>query len=107
MRRILVDNARQKQSLKRGGQLERVELQSVDIPCPLPSEEILKVDEALESLQAEDPETGQLVRLRFFVGMTQQEAADCLGISLSTAERMWALGRAWIERALKVNASRE
>jgi RNA polymerase sigma factor (TIGR02999 family) len=101
MRRILVDHARQKQSLKRGGDLRRVELQSVEIPCPVPSERILKVDEALESLEARDPEAGQLVKLRFFVGMTQQEAADCLGISLSSAERMWALARAWIERTLK------
>jgi RNA polymerase sigma factor (TIGR02999 family) len=105
MRRILVDNARQKQSQKRGGGSVRVDFQSVDIPCPVPSEEILRMDEALETLQANDPETVKLVKLRFFVGMTQQEAADCLGVSLSTAERMWTLARAWIERVFKDQAA--
>jgi len=101
MRRILVENARRKRSLKRGGDRERVDVDAVEIPSSTPPEEVLLVDEALESLVQRDPAAAELVKLRFFVGMTQEEAATSLGISTSTADRMWALARVWMQRALE------
>jgi len=101
MRRILVENARRKQSLKRGGDLERVDVEAFEIPSPTPPEEVLLVDEALQSLAQRDPPAAELVKLRFFVGMTQEEAAASLGISTSTADRMWALARVWMQQAIE------
>lgn len=100
MRRILVENARRKKRLKRGGNLERLNLEDVDLPAPMPDDELLALDEALERLSAEDPRATELVKLCFFVGLTQTEAAKELGISISTVERTWAFARAWLFREI-------
>jgi RNA polymerase sigma factor (TIGR02999 family) len=98
MRRILVENARRKRRLKRGGQMQRVELDEVNLPSPMPDEDLLALDEALDRLAKADPRAGELVKLCFFVGLTQEQAARELGVSLSTVERTWAYARAWLFR---------
>ncbi len=100
MRRILVDRARQKNALKRGGNLERVDLDAVELPSPMPDEELLAVHEALDRLEQVDTRSAQMVKLCFFVGLTQAEAARELGISLATAERVSAFARAWLLREM-------
>ena len=101
MRRILVENARRKHRLKRGGHLERVDLDAVDIPSPIPDEELLAVDEALDRLAEIDPRAAQVVKLCFFVGLTQADAARELGLSVATVERSWAFARAWLFREVQ------
>jgi len=101
MRRILVENARRKKRLKRGGQLERVDLEEVDLPSPMPDDDLLAMDEALEKLAQTDARAVELVKLCFFVGLTQEQAARELGISVSTAERIWAFARAWLFREIQ------
>lgn len=96
MRRILVDAARRKRSLKRGGAAEREELQESHIVQNVPSEELLAVHEALDLLAAEHPVAADLVKMRYFVGMTMEEAAAALGIPLRTAGRHWTFARAWL-----------
>jgi RNA polymerase sigma factor (TIGR02999 family) len=96
MRRILVDNARRKQRLKHGGGGERVEIEAVELAAPLPDEQLLELDEALNQLAGLDPPAAQLVKLRFFAGLTQAEAAEQLGLSRSTADRTWQFARAWL-----------
>jgi len=101
MRRILVDRARSKQSLKRGGHMERVELEGIELPSPMPDEELLALDEALDRLASVDTRAAEMVKLCFFVGLTQEEAADELSVSLATAERVWGFARAWLFRELQ------
>src|SRR6185436_6657779 len=96
MRRILVDRAREKKALKRGGNLERVDMDAVELPSPMPDEELLALDEALDRLATVDTRAAEMVKLCFFVGLTQEEAARELGVSVSTAERIWAFARAWL-----------
>src|SRR5678816_521454 len=95
MRRILIESARRKMALKRGGQLERVDLDAVDVPLPLPADELIALDEALERLARGDERAVEVVKLCFFTGLTQEQAAKELGISLRTAERLWAFAQAW------------
>jgi RNA polymerase sigma factor (TIGR02999 family) len=101
MRRILVDRAREKKALKRGGDLERVEIDAVELLSPMPDDDLLALDEALDRLAIVDTRAAQLVKLCFFVGLTQEEAARELGISVSTAERIWAFARAWLLREIR------
>ena len=101
MRRILVDRARAKQALRRGGRLRRIELEGVELPLPMPSEELLALDEALDRLASLHARAAEMVKLCFFAGLTQEEAARELGVSLATAERLWAFARAWLWRELK------
>jgi RNA polymerase sigma factor (TIGR02999 family) len=101
MRRILVENARRKKRLKHGGQWERVELEDLAIAAPLPDDELLAVDEALDGLTETDPRAAELVKLCFFVGLTQEQAARELGVSISTVERTWAFARAWLFREIQ------
>jgi RNA polymerase sigma factor (TIGR02999 family) len=101
MRRILIENARRKRQLKRGGQLQRVDLDGLDLPAPMADDELLALDEALTQLAQINPEAVELVKLCFFVGLTQEQAAKELGMSLSTAERLWAYARAWLFRAMR------
>jgi len=101
MRRILVENARRKNRLKRGGHLERVELEDTDIQCPMPDDELLALDEALNRLTEVHPDAAELVKLCFFVGLTQEQAAKHFGISISSVERLWAFGRAWLFREIQ------
>jgi RNA polymerase sigma factor (TIGR02999 family) len=100
MRRILIENARRKLRQKRGGQLERVDVNEVEIASPLPDDQVLALDDALDRLAAEDPRAAEIVKLCFFVGLTQQEAAQHLGTSVSTVERSWAYARAWLFREI-------
>ena len=96
MRRILVENARRKHRLKHGGQRRRVDLDSDCMVGEAPSVDILALDMALDKLAASDPRKAQVVKLRFFAGLTMPEAAAALGISLATAERHWTFARSWL-----------
>jgi RNA polymerase sigma factor (TIGR02999 family) len=101
MRRILVEIARRKKRLKRGGNLERVDIDSLQLAAPRPEEELLAVDDALNRLAARDPRAAELVKLLYFVELTQEQAAKELGISLATVERQWAFARAWLFRDIQ------
>jgi RNA polymerase sigma factor (TIGR02999 family) len=101
MRRILVDRARQKKALKRGGNLERVDVDTLELPAPMPDDELLALDEALDRLSTVDTRAAQMVKLCFFVGLTQEEAARELGVSLATVERIWGFARAWLLREIR------
>lgn len=101
MRRILVENARRKRRLKHGGGLERVDVANIELSTPMPAEELLALDEALEKLVVVNARGAELVKLCFFGGLTQAQAAQDLGISVATAERSWASARAWLFREMK------
>jgi RNA polymerase sigma factor (TIGR02999 family) len=96
MRRILIDSARRKSRLKRGGPLERAELQESALASPIKSEELLALDEALERFAQQEPQAARLVELRYFAGLSHQEAAEVLGISRRVADGLWAYARAWL-----------
>jgi RNA polymerase sigma factor (TIGR02999 family) len=98
MRRILVEKARRRCRRKHGGGLPRVDLELADLASPLPDEELLALDEALTRLAAEDPVRARLVRLHFFAGLSNEEAAEALGVSAATAKRYWRYARAWLHR---------
>ena len=100
MRRILVNRARDKQRLKRGGHRRRVELDEAEIACDAGGLDLLALDEALDRLAAEQPACAELVKLRFFAGLTQEESARALGVTRRTADRYWAYARAWLYHAL-------
>ncbi len=99
MRRILVERARARKSLKAGGGLARVELD--DVAGSEPGEELLAVDAALDRLSSLEPQAGQLVELRYFAGCTMNEAAVLLGLSLRSANRLWAYSKAWLLQELR------
>lgn len=101
MRRILVESARRKSRLKHGGQLERVDVDAVELPLPLPDDELLALDEALDRLATVDSRSAEVVKLCFFVGLTQEQVARELGVSISTAERLWSFARAWLFREMQ------
>ncbi len=96
MRRILIDRARQRARIKHGGGRERVELEDVGAAIAEPVEDLLTLDEALEKLARDDPGKAELVKLRYFAGLTSEEAARILGISRATAERHFRYARAWL-----------
>ena len=96
MRRIVLDRARDKRRLKRGGGGQRVEIDLGEIPGEAPDVDVLALDEALEQLEREDPVCANLVKLRFFAGLGQGEAAEALGLPRRTADRHWAFARAWL-----------
>ncbi len=102
MRRILVDNARRKGSLKRGGDRLQadIDVESL-IAAPEPFEDLLALDDVLNQLAAADPEAAQLVKLRYFVGLSLEESAGILNVSPRTADRLWAYARAWLHQALE------
>jgi RNA polymerase sigma factor (TIGR02999 family) len=106
MRRILIDRARSKQTGKRGGGLERVNLNDVDVAAKADDTTLLQMDEALAKLAREDPPSAELVRLRFFAGLTTEQAAAALGISERTARRYWVFARAWLHDELESSSSR-
>ena len=103
MRRILVENARRRASLKRGAQAKRVELDERTLICEERTYDLLELDEALRKLEGHDPDAGRLVKLRFFAGLGHQEAAEAMGLSRGAADRLWALARAWLYRELGEN----
>jgi RNA polymerase sigma factor (TIGR02999 family) len=96
MRRILVDNARRKRRPKHGGDRRRVDWDMASAAAESPAEDLLALDEALDRLAKEDPAKAELVKLRFFAGLTMPEAARALGVSLATAERHWTYARTWL-----------
>jgi len=96
MRRILVENARKKQSVKGGGQLRRVELHDAAAPQGISAVDFILLDEALKMLEDEEPAKAQLIKLRFFAGLSVDDAANALGISRATAKRHWIYARAWL-----------
>src|SRR5262249_36394718 len=100
MRRILLDRARDKGRLKRGGGWRRLSLDQIDIPLDEPPDDLLALDEALERLTREDPLCAELVKLRCFAGLTLEEASHSLGIAHRTADRYWAFARSWLYDAL-------
>jgi RNA polymerase sigma factor (TIGR02999 family) len=99
MRRILIDGARRKQTEKRGGGMQRQILEN--IAAPVPDDELLALDEALLKLAAADPVKAQLVELRYFAGLTGEQAAEVLDISPTTADRHWAYARAWLQAEVR------
>jgi RNA polymerase sigma factor (TIGR02999 family) len=101
MRRILIDRARDKKRLSRGGQRRKIDLDAIDVALNTPADDLLDLDEALEKLASEYPECAELVKLRFFAGMSLGEAATALGLARRTADRHWAYGRAWLHQQLR------
>ena len=96
MRRILIDNARRKRRHKRGGGLVRRELDTECLAAPVPSDDLLALNEALDKLAASEPQVAELVKLRYFAGLTIEQAAGLLGVSPRTADSWWAYARAWL-----------
>jgi RNA polymerase sigma factor (TIGR02999 family) len=103
IRRILIDNARRKRSLKRGGQFARRELDELPLPLPEPREDVLALDEALRKLEVADPQAAKLVQLLYFGGLTLPEAARTIGVSPRTAGSLWAYARAWLRREIEAD----
>jgi RNA polymerase sigma factor (TIGR02999 family) len=96
MRRILIERARKKSAHKHGGGLQRVDLDQVDIALDTDDDLLLLVNDALEEFREKDPTAAELIKLRFFVGLGNQQAAELLGVSERTAKRSWAYARAWL-----------
>jgi RNA polymerase sigma factor (TIGR02999 family) len=100
MRRILIENARRKKAQKRGANLQRVDFDKVELAVAEPPDEVLALDDALKRLAEKDPVKGELVKLRFFAGLTTEQAAEVLGVSVATADRYWVYARAWLYQAI-------
>ena len=107
MRRILVDNARRKRTEKHGGERQRLGLDVVDIVADAPSEDLLALDEALTKFAVEDPIKAEVVKLRYFAGLSEEEAATALGISRATAHRHWHYAKVWLFRELRETEVRQ
>lgn len=103
MRRILVERARRRSALKRGGHAEFVAIDEIDVPSPAPDDELIAVNDALEKLSRIDDRKAQLVKLRYFAGMTFEESAAALGIAVPTAKQWWAYSRAWLIAEMKAD----
>lgn len=101
MRRILVELARKRRSVKHGGQLKRLCVDDLDVPVAMPSDNIIEIHEALEIFEKIDRDAAALVKLRYFAGLTIPQTAEALGVSSSTADRHWAYARAWLHAYLK------
>lgn len=104
MRRILVENARRKRSEKRGGGLVRVDLAEIAPAIPAPGDDLVALNEALENLEAIDPPKAQVVKLRYFAGLTVPQVAEAMGVSTSTVDNYWAYARAWLGVELSSDA---
>jgi RNA polymerase sigma factor (TIGR02999 family) len=100
MRRILIDRARDKKRLKRGGERKRIDWNRLEVADVALDDDLIAMDEALQALAAKQPVCAELVKLRFFAGLTLDQAAACLGIGQRTADRYWAFARAWLYRQL-------
>lgn len=107
MRRILVDNARRKQTIKAGGQVDRVDADLGRIEGPEPDDDLLALEEALQELSREHERKANLVNLRYFAGLTMEQAAELLSVSIATAERDWTYARAWLRRRMTPPDGRE
>jgi RNA polymerase sigma factor (TIGR02999 family) len=100
MRRILIENARRKKTLRRGGEFRRVDVEKIDISDTDDPVFLLALDRCLEKLETEKPEVAQLVNLRFFGGLTLEQSAEVMGVSLRTVNRHWSYAKAWLYREL-------
>ncbi|MCO6046647.1 ECF-type sigma factor [Aeoliella sp. ICT_H6.2] len=106
MRRILIESVRRKNSVKHGGGHHRVELKDVDLPLITRSDDLIALDQALDELEIQQPETAKLVKLRYFAGFSNAEASEILGISPRHANTLWAFAKAWLhERVFGDNRS--
>ncbi len=101
MRRILIENARRKRARRHGGGQQRMDVQEVEIATGVKDDELLAVDAALERFAAQDQQKAELVKLRYFTGLTIAEAAEILGVSAPTAKRWWAYARAWLHKEIE------
>jgi RNA polymerase sigma factor (TIGR02999 family) len=100
MRRILIESARRKKALRRGGDRQQLDLDLAEPAAPRLSEDLVALDEALGKLAEKNPEKAELVKLRYFAGLTMEQSAETLGISLATANRWWNYARAWLHREI-------
>ncbi|HZZ19369.1 MAG TPA: sigma-70 family RNA polymerase sigma factor [Opitutaceae bacterium] len=103
MRRILIERARQKACLKRGGNPVRLGIDNADLTAASPDEKAVLIDDALQKLQALDPEKARVVILKFFEGLTNQEVAECLNVTERTVERHWAYAKVWLFKSIRAN----
>lgn len=101
MRRILIESARRKARLKHGGGLERLNVEEMELADTTPDEKVLLIDDALQQLEAEHPERGRVVVLKFFSGLTNKEVAQLLGIGERTVDRHWVCAKAWLFRKVR------
>jgi RNA polymerase sigma factor (TIGR02999 family) len=101
MRRILIENARKKSRLKRGGNQRLLDVNDIEIADTTPEEKILLIDDAVEQLQAQDPEKARVVMLKFFGGLTNQQVAQSLEVTERTVERHWAYAKAWLFQTIR------
>jgi RNA polymerase sigma factor (TIGR02999 family) len=107
IRRILVDAARRRRAAKRGGDGRRLDLDPARLAAPAADDDLLALSDALDRLAAADPPKAELVKLRYFAGLTGEQAAAALGVSPATADRHWAYARAWLRRALDADPAPE
>ena len=103
MRRILIESARRKRALRHGGGQQRLDIEEVNVATGMKDDELLALDEALEKFAVREREKAELVKLRYFAGLSFEEAAEVLGISVSTAKRWWAYARAWLFQEMTEN----
>ncbi|MBM4093121.1 MAG: sigma-70 family RNA polymerase sigma factor [Planctomycetes bacterium] len=101
MRRILVENARRKRRLRHGGERERVQLAEADVAVTGPADDVLSLDDALRQFERDQPRKAAMVKLRYFAGLSEDDAAAALGISRATASRWWAFSRAWLYERMR------
>jgi RNA polymerase sigma factor (TIGR02999 family) len=101
MRRVLIDRARQKLRIRHGGKLKRIDLEGLDFAAPAEDDQLVAVHEALDSLAKDHPVQAEVVKLRYFVGMTNEETAEVLGVSIATVKNYWTFARAWIFNEIK------
>lgn len=106
MRRILIDNARRKLARRHGGDQQRLDVMDIQIAEGIPDDKLLAMNDALEKLAALDQQKAELVKLRFFVGLTLEECARILGYSVPTAKRHWAFARAWLYQEIEADQSK-
>lgn len=104
MRRILIETARRKASLRHGGGSERVSVNEIDLPQNEPEERLLQISEALDQLAKEEPQAAEVVKLRYFAGLSNPQVAETLGISLRSVERHWTWAKAWLFRWIRQQA---
>ena len=104
MRRILIETARRKARVRRGSRAEHVPLDGLELPGDLPDEKLVQVSEALDELAKQEPQTAEIVKLRYFAGLTNPQVAEILGVSLRSVERQWTWAKAWLFRWIRDQA---
>jgi RNA polymerase sigma factor (TIGR02999 family) len=101
MRRILIENARRKSALKRGGGQDRLNIEDLELAATTPDDRVLMIDQALQQMETEDPESARIVVLKFFGGLTNKEVGKTLGVAERTVERQWAYAKAWLFQKIR------